>query len=470
MIGILSYGAYVSPTRLPLGAIGGRKAKEGGPEKAVAWADEDSITLAVAAGIHCLEGIDRDTVEGVLFATTTHPFAEKQGAALIAKALDLPATVRTADYTGSLRAGTEALRAAFDAVGAGSASNVLVIASDCRPVAPGSPLEANFGDGAAAFLVGDGDALAGLDDSFTVSDAIVDVWRTQGDDFTHSWEDRFVVQEGYTPRMIEAVKGLLEKTGRKIDEFSKVALYGPDKRSHGGLARALRLGDGQLTDALFGRVGNAGAAAAPLQLAYALESLQPGESVLLASYGDGAEALAFSSPEGAVGIAPRRGVSWHLDRGRTVTYDQYLASRGLKITEWERPKDAGLSATIHFRFRDDELSFKAQKCRKCDAIQFPHQRVCETCFAKDEFDEVRLSDRVGKVVTYTFDYFFPTPEPPTVVSIIDIDGARVHMQIANVKPEDVKIGLPVDFSFRRIHEVGHRPNYYWKATPREAAD
>jgi len=23
----------------------------------------------------------------------------------------------------------------------------------------------------------------------------------------------------------------------------------------------------------------------------------------------------------------------------------------------------------------------------------------------------------------------------------------------------------VEFTFRRIHEVGGRPNYYWKATP-----
>jgi uncharacterized OB-fold protein len=56
-----------------------------------------------------------------------------------------------------------------------------------------------------------------------------------------------------------------------------------------------------------------------------------------------------------------------------------------------------------------------------------------------------------------------------VVSIIDVGGARIHMQIANCRPDAVKLGMPVDFTFRRIHEVGGRPNYYWKATPREAA-
>jgi len=52
------------------------------------------------------------------------------------------------------------------------------------------------------------------------------------------------------------------------------------------------------------------------------------------------------------------------------------------------------------------------------------------------------------------------------VTITDIDGARVHLQLVDVRPEDVKIGLPVELVFRRIHQVGGRPNYYWKGVPR----
>ncbi len=52
------------------------------------------------------------------------------------------------------------------------------------------------------------------------------------------------------------------------------------------------------------------------------------------------------------------------------------------------------------------------------------------------------------------------------MTITDIDGARVHLQLVDVKPEDVKIGLPVELVFRRIHQVGGRPNYYWKGVPR----
>jgi 3-hydroxy-3-methylglutaryl CoA synthase/uncharacterized OB-fold protein len=454
--GIASHGAYVPPTRLAFG--------EKGPERAVAWFDEDAVTLGVAAAVECLRGFDRAAVDGLFFASTTYAFREKQGAALVAKALDLPRTVATADHAGSLRAGTGALRAALDAVAAGSARRVLVVASDVRPAAPGSGLERGFGDGAAAFLVSDVDVVAGFEASFAVTDEIVDVWRSERDRFVHAWEDRFVVQEGYLPRFVEAVQGLVQKAGH---DFDRLALTGPDARSLESAARALRVEGERLVDPLFGRLGHAGAAFAPLLLASALETARPGERILVASHGDGAEALAFQVTERVEKLEPRRGVAWHLGRRRPVrSYAQYLRARNLDAREWEAGGDPGLSATVHLRERDEDVSFQGQRCRRCSGLQFPIQRVCERCFAKDDFERVRLSDRTGTVVTWTLDHFFPAPDPPTIVTVVDVEGARVHLQLVNTRPEDVRLGLPVEFSFRKIHEVGGRPNYYWKATPR----
>jgi 3-hydroxy-3-methylglutaryl CoA synthase len=466
--GIASYGAYVPRTRLPLSALGGRPAQEGGPEKAVAWNDEDAVTMAVSAGVNCLRGLDRSQVDGVVFASTTYPFQEKLGAALLAKALDLRRDVRTTDLGGSLRAGTSALRAAIDAVRAGSARRVLAVASDCRMAAPGSSLEASLGDGAAAFLISDENPVLVFDGDFAVADEIVDLWRTREDAFVHSWEDRFVVQEGYLPNLVEAVLGTMRTLGKDAGDFARVAFYGPDARSHGSVARKLGLVAEQVQAPLFGRLGNAGCAFAPLLLAAALESLSPGERVIVASYGDGAEALAFTANEHLEKLGPRRGVSWHLERRRPVaSYDRYLKARNLNATEWQSASGPGLSATVHHRERDEDLALLGQQCKACGAIQFPKQRLCESCFAKDDFAPVRLSDRTGRVVTYTFDFFFPTPDPPTVVTVTDVDGARIHVQLVDVRPEDVKPGLPVGFEFRRIHSAGGRPNYYWKASPAE---
>ncbi|MEZ4280342.1 MAG: zinc ribbon domain-containing protein [Myxococcota bacterium] len=469
MTGILSYGAYIPRTRLPLSAIGGRPAKDGGPEKAVAWNDEDAITLGVTAAIHCLRGFDRSQVDLLIFASTTLPFQEKQASALVARVLDLPRAVQTSDHTGTTRAGTIALRAAFDAIKAGSARCALVIASDVRLAAPNSGLEANFGDGAAAFLVGEGDAIATLDDFAAVADEITDVWRPADHDYVHSWEDRFVIQESYSPNMAAAFAALLDRSQTTAANYDRVALYAPDARSHGDAARAAGLGKAQLVAPLFGQLGNAGTAFAPLLLVSALESAKAGERILVVNFGNGADATSFRTTPQIEKTGDRRGVAWNLARRRVVArYDDYLAARGLTAKEWDAGTNPGLSATILFRERDDDLSFKGQQCLKCGAVQFPAQRVCETCFAKDQFEKVRLSDRLGRVVTYTFDFFFPTPNPPTVVTIVDVDGARIHLQVIEIKPDEMKIGQEVEFVFRRIHESGGRPNYYWKGIPKPA--
>jgi 3-hydroxy-3-methylglutaryl CoA synthase len=470
MVGIRSYGAYIPMTRLPLAAIsgGGRKATGGGGEKAVAYFDEDSVTMAVAAATDCLRGIERSSVGGVLFATTTHAYKEKQGASVIAKALDLRRDVVTADFGGSLRAGTTALRSALDAVKAGTAKNVLVIASDCRMGAPRSPLERNLGDGAAAFLIGDEGVGATVEAQYTISEEIIDVWRREGDPFVHTWEDRFVVEHGYLTSVADAVKGVLEKAKLEPKGIAKAALYGPDARSHAALVRAVGLdAKTQVQDPLFGRLGNTGAAFAPMLLVAALENAKPGDRILLAGYGDGADAFVLVAGDAIRRLSDRRGVRWHLERrAELASYDKYLAFRHLQAAEHDRRAGSGVSATIHYRDRNEDISLHGQRCRRCATEQFPFQRVCYKCFGKDDLEEFRLSDRTGKVLSHTFDFFAGSPDPPMVVTMVEAEGgARLYLQMTDVSPQEVKLDLPVEFTFRKVHDYGGTPNYFWKCTP-----
>jgi len=470
MVGITSYGAYIPMWRLPFAAIagGGRKAQGAGGERSIAYFDEDSVTMAVAAATDCLRGIDRASIGGVLFASTSYPFKEKQGASVIAKALDLGRSIITADFGGSLRAGTTALRAGLDSVKAGTAKNVLVVASDCRMAAPRSALERSVGDGAAALLIGDTNVAAEVDAQFTLADEIIDVWRTDRDAFVHTWEDRFVVEQGYRNVMVEAVKGLFEKTGRSAKDFTKAVLYGPDARSHAAAAKQLGFEPKtQVQDAAFGRLGNTGAAFALMQLVAALENAKPGDTLLLASYGDGADAFALRVSDGIKRLADRRGVRWHLERRSELgDYDKFLRFRHLEASEHDRRAGSGVSATIHFRDRNEDISFHGQRCRKCGQEQFPFQRVCFSCYARDEFDEVRLSDRTGRVLSHTFDFFAGSPDPPLIVTMIEAEGgARLYLQMTDASPKEAKLDLPVEFTFRKIHEFGGTPNYFWKCTP-----
>lgn len=465
MTGIAAYGAYVPITRLPLSLAAGRPAKEGGSERAVADYDEDAVTMAVTAAIDCLTGIPRESVDAVYFASTTYPLREKQGAALIAKALDLRRDVLTQDHAGSLRAGTAALESALHAVAAGALKSVLVIASDCRLGAPRGALEAKLGDGAVALLV-TASPIARFESSCSIADELQDVWRIEGEAFTHSWEDRFAIQEGYTPNLIAALRGLLAKTGRSAEDFAKVALYTPDERSSTGVLRVLGFKDQQVQNPLFGKLGNTGTPFALMLLVHALEAARPGERLIVAAYGDGAHALAFEVTDAIEKLPPRRAVSWHLARRRAIaSYDTYLRARSLDPKEWEAGADLGLSATIRFRERDADIAMLGARCTSCSQIHFPKQRVCAKCFTKDGWEPYRLSDRHGRLLAYTFDFFFPAAEPPTIMVMTEVDGCRVQVQMTNTRPADVALDQPVEYVFRKIHDAGGKPNYFWKASP-----
>ena len=293
MAGITAYGAYIPTYRLSRDEIG--RAWGGGSrggEKAVANWDEDSLTMGVEAAIDCLNDIDRQLIDGLYFASTTPPYREKQSASILASGADLREELITADFTDSLRAGASAVRAALDAINAGSANRVLVVASDCRLPAPSSEFEPIFGDGAAALLLGDAEVAVSVEGSYGLTSEFIDVWRREHDTYSRTWEDRFALTYGYHQTTKRAVEGLLQKYNLKPADFSKAVLYGPDARSHTALARALGFDPKtQVQDPLLNTVGNTGAASAMMMLVAALEEAKPGDRILWASYGDGADAF-----------------------------------------------------------------------------------------------------------------------------------------------------------------------------------
>src|SRR6266496_1366217 len=154
MIGILSVGGHVPRYRLSGKALGAVWGGGGSGERAVANYDEDSLTMSCEAALNALHGRDVRNIGACFLASTSAPYAEKSSAAILATVADLSPEVLTAD-----RCGTTALRLALDTVKAGSAAQALVAAGDVRPVAPGTPEEAQVGDGAGAALVGGGDVI-----------------------------------------------------------------------------------------------------------------------------------------------------------------------------------------------------------------------------------------------------------------------------------------------------------------------
>jgi hydroxymethylglutaryl-CoA synthase len=474
MVGIKSYGAHIPFYRLSRDEIargwGGRSL---GGEKAVANYDEDSITMAVAAALDCLNGIDRSAVDGLFFATTTSPYSEKQGASVIAAAADLPNGTRTADFCNSLRSGSNALASAIDAVKAESASNVIVTAADCRLGAPGGEAEQSFGDGGAAIAVGSSDVIASIEGSYHLVNELIDNWRESDDRFVRSWEPRFVI-ESYMNTVLEAIAGIMKKYGLTPQDISKVVFYAPDARNHAALAKRLGFDPrSQIQDPLHTTVGNTGAASALMMLVAALETAKAGDKILFASYGDGVDAFILQVTEQITKMGERKGIKGHLEAKRVLPrYQSYLQFRNLlEMETLNLPEPISPSPVMMWRERKKNLALYGVKCKQCGTVQYPQERVCINCQTKEQFEDYRFSDKKGKLYTFAPNYLLTrSPDPPEIYSYIDVDGGgRIVLTMTDRDPNEVKIGMPVEFTFRRLYkgrDMGRGiSNYFWKCKP-----
>jgi len=465
MVGIASYGAYI-----PLWRLGKGTEAWTGPEKAVCNFDEDSLTMGVAAALDCIGKMDRSIIDGLYFATTTSPYTEKQAATTIATGCDLRPDVFTADLGNTLRAGTDALRMAMDAVKAGTLNNVLVVAADNRVGAVGSEFERNTGDGAAALLVSNTNVIAELEGAHSIADEMVDVWRSQGDPFIRAWEDRFVLEEGYLRVMAKVCTECMKNMKLTPKDITKAAYFAPDARRHGELARMLGLDPKtQVQDSLFGSVGTTGAAHALMCLVGALEDAKAGNRIACASYGNGADAFVFKVTDQIGKATGHRAIKKHLASKKLIDkYSSYLDWRGILAAEAgaRRPPLPTPSPTAMLRERDWNIRLYGLKCKTCGTLQYPPQRVCTKCVTKDNFDKVRLSDKRATLFTYAMDYIAGSKDVPLVISIANFDGGgRMLTTMTDRDIKEIKIGMPLEMSFRQLHVVSGIHNYFWKVVP-----
>ncbi|MBI4589315.1 MAG: OB-fold domain-containing protein [Candidatus Rokubacteria bacterium] len=463
MIGILSVGAYIPRYRLSGKTLAQVWGGGGGGERAVANYDEDSLTMASEAALNALGRRDVSGVGACLFASTTPPYAEKSNATLLATVADLGTEVVTADLGGSLRCGTTAIRMALDLVKAGTASQALVAAADMRPTAPGSDLETLLGDGAAALLLGEGDVLATFEGAYTANHEFTDVWRKAGDRYLEVGDMAFVRAYGLDRHIPEAVDGLLNRVGLKRQDIAKVAYYAPDFRIHAALGRQLKFPESALLkEPVITKAGNTGSASPLLGLASALEDAKPGDRILVVSYGNGAEALLFQATEQIEKAAWDKGVAAQLAQGRPlIHYGKFLQFR--RNVETEVIKAFSSLPTM---LREERQNFRlyGQKCGECGAVSYPRRHLCWKCSSKN-LVEHKIARR-GKVFTFTKDHLVPNPDPPTVMVAADLDGGgRFYAQLTDCDPATVGFEMPVELTFRRLHEGEEFVNYFWKFRP-----
>ena len=473
--GILSYGAYLPRRRLQRKSIaaantwfapGLRGLAKG--ERAMANWDEDTVTMAVEAARDCLAGPAPADLGQLMLASTTHPFDDRQNAAIVANALHLDSALRVLDVTGSQRAGTSALISAL--AGGGSS---LVTASEHRLAKAASPQEMHYGDGAAALLIGSGKPIARLLGSHSETVDFVHQFRSSERAHDYAWEERWIRDEGYLKIVPTALAALFKATGIAPAAVTHFCLPCTLPRVVPGVAKRAGIGEAAVRDTLAAVCGDTGAAHALLLLAQALSQAKPGDLIAVAAFGQGCDALLFEVTD-AIGALPARGgVDGALARRKEETnYLRFLAfndhialERGMRAEA-----DKGTPLTTLYRNRDMITGLIGGRCRLCGTLQFPRGRYCVNpqCNALDSQDDQPFSDARAKVMSYTADALTYSADPPAYYGMVEFDaGGRMMADFTDVDEGKVEVGMPMRMLFRiKEHDTARGfVRYFWKAAP-----
>lgn len=469
-VGIKAYGVFLPRLRIARSAIAQAHSwafpsMRGKGHKALCSWDEDSITLAVEAGRDCL-GDQSEAVSRVILASTTAPFADLQNASTVATALGLPGQISCTDVGGSTRAGLNAL---INELSNQDQRQRLVLASERRSAKPASAQEMNYGSGAVAMLVGEGEILASYLGSDSLSVPFIDHYRMNGQDYDYYAEERWIRDEGVSKLVPATAAALLKRLDIKAADVAWFGLSGAPKGSDKLLSRKLGVESASLLDDFQEGVGDTGAAHSLLQLADALEKAQPGQLILLAAFGQGCDVALFRKEAGQ--RKPARGIRGALAEGiEETSYLKMLSFEGELNVDWGPRAEVDTKASIAQQYRSHEqiLAFTGGQCQHCGSVQFPSLPNCVNCGVADSQVPLSLANQRAKVATVSADWLQYYPAPPLYVGLVQFDnGARVLMEVVDVGKQVLDVGTTLKMVFRvKANDKlrGYR-RYFWKATP-----
>ncbi len=340
--GIIGWGVYIPRWRLPLSEItriwGFPPETPKGlmvEEKSVAGRDEDAVTMGWEAARNALRraGIKPSEIGAVWFGTESKPYAVKPSATIIAEALGITPKTMATDLEFACRAASEALRISIGAVASGLVKYALVIGSDTAQANPGDILEYTASSAATALITGPrSEAAAVFEASYTYVTDTPDFWRRAHVPYPLHGEG-FTGEPAYFHHIINAVKGLLEKTGLTIKDFDYAVFHQPNGKFPLTVAKRLGIPKEKVLPGLVTpKIGNSYNSSALIGLARVLDQAKPGERILLSPFGSGAGSDAYSIIVTEKILekqdkAPK--TDDYLARKKTIDYAQYAKYRGL---------------------------------------------------------------------------------------------------------------------------------------------
>lgn len=335
-VGIVGYGAYIPRYRLKASEInrlwGG--AREPIEEKSVTALDEDTITISVEAAKQAVDRaqIDPKEIGAVYVGTESKPYAVKPSGTIVAEAIGATPSVSTADYEFACKAGTEAFQTCIGLVGSGMHKYAMAIGADTAQGRPQDALEYTAACGGAAYIFGgdEDEQIADIEASYSFVTDTPDFWRRAKEMYPRHGE-RFTGEPAYFRHVIGAGRELMERSGCKPDDFKYAVFHQPNTKFPIKAAREFGFNMDHISPGLIvPKIGNTYAGSTPLGLAATLDVADPGDKIMVISYGSGAGSDSFI-------FNVRKSIRWK--RGNPalqsliqwreyVDYSRYLRQRG----------------------------------------------------------------------------------------------------------------------------------------------
>ncbi len=340
-VGIVGYGSYVPRYRLPAqeisrvwtGGVGGVPIQE----KAVPGFDEDTVTMSIEASRNALarSGIDPTAIRAVWVGSESHPYAVKPTSTIVAEALGIVPHVQAADLEFACKAGTEAMVAAMGLVGSKMADYALAVGMDTAQGRPGDALEYTAAAGGAAFILGPAEeAAAIIESSYSYVTDTPDFWRRAYQKYPEHGQ-RFTGEPAYFKHITSAGKAYLDATGTDPQDYQYAVFHQPNTKFPTRVASQLGFSKEQIeTGLLVPVIGNTYSGAAIIGLTAILDVAEPGDRILVVSFGSGAgsDALSLLVTEKITerrDQAPKTGD--YIARRTEIDYAAYVRMRG-KLT------------------------------------------------------------------------------------------------------------------------------------------
>lgn len=299
-VGIVGYGAYVPRYRLPGAEVArlwtGSPAGSPVTEKAVAGPDEDVITMSVEAARNAMAraGIDPQALRAVWVGSESHPYAVKPTSTIVAESIGASASIQAADWEFACKAGTEAVQASIGIVGSGMGAYTLSIGMDTAQSRPGDALEYTAASGGAAFVIGPAEeSVAVYQGSYSFVTDTPDFWRRSDERFP-SHGERFTGDPAYFNHTVSAASKMMELMGTTATDYTHAVFHQPNVKFPQRAASMLGFKEDQIRAGLLSdRVGNVYSGSCMLGLTAILDIAQPGDRILMTSYGSGAGSDSF---------------------------------------------------------------------------------------------------------------------------------------------------------------------------------